>query len=157
MKYIIAKLLLSILLYCIFLSKTVGQPLNNEYYRAADSLFNVAAQCYYAEHLNNDDVRDLRVSSKGFVSISLSGKSHRCYKVEVVYSIYKDGELYQTHNKSWHWDLVEEKCYWYSDIAEKRKPGDPYRGMLTSVAYIDVTKESFAQRGFEILKKLRYE
>lgn len=153
-------ILLSALFCILFAFKTVGQPITNEHTDSvtiADSLFYEAARCYYAEHLKNYDVRDLQVSSKGFSSINRGDKKHRCYKVEVVYSIYESNQWVETHYKSWYWDLVEKKCYWYSDIRQKLKPGEPYRGMLTSVGYIDVTNDSFAQRGFKILKELQYE
>jgi hypothetical protein len=159
MKYIIPKLLLPILLCCVFSNKTVGQPFSNEYYseRVVDSLFYAAARCYYAEDLKNYDVRDLRASAKGFRSVSFGGKSHYCYRVEVVYSIYKDCKWNSTHYIGWYWDLGEKKCYWYSTESVAHKPGEPDLGMLTSAAYIDATTESFAQRGFEILKKLSHE
>lgn len=122
-----------------------------------DSLFDVAGRDYYAEHLNGQDVRDLVVSTKGFTTITFGGKTHHCYNVLVTYSIYQNNEWYQTHYKNWYWDLQEMKCYWYSDYSQKRKPGEPYRGMMTSVSYIDFSKESFAQKGFQILKRLQNE
>lgn len=155
------KFILSTLLFVLFCFtssfSTFAQSTNRDnkvVSEVADSLFDIAARNYYAKHLKGQDVRDLNVSTKGFITITFGGKSHRCYNVLVSYSIYQNKEWYQTHYKNWYWDLQETKCYWYSDYSQKRKPGEPYRGMMTSVSYIDFTKESFAQKGFQILKEI---
>lgn len=148
-------------LFCCTFSCTVFAQSTNRNNRIAsevvDSLFDIAARNYYAKHLKGQDIRDLSVSADGFKTITFGGKSHRCYNVLVSYSIYQNKEWFQTHYKNWYWDLQERKCYWYSDYSQKRKPGEPYRGMMTSVSYIDFTKESFAQKGFQILKRLQNE
>lgn len=116
-----------------------------------DSLFYAFAKAYYADRLRGEDCRNLKVSNQGYTTISFGNKSYRVYNVLVTYSIYKNKEWFQTHYKNWYWDLIERKCYWYSDYRQKREPGEPYRGMMTSVCYVDVTNDSFAQNGFKIL------
>lgn len=158
------KSILSTLLFVLFSFKfscTIFAQTNNRSNSVAsevvDSLFDIAARNYYAKHLKGQDIRDLSVSAKGFKTITFGRKSRRCYNVLVSYSIYQNKEWYQTHYKNWYWDLQEMKCYWYSDYNQKRKTGEPYHGMMTSVSYIDFTKESFAQKGFQILKILQNE
>ena len=148
MKYIILAFNLFILLSSC---NVLGQQNSQRNDAIRDSLFQTFAKTYYAEHLRDVDLRDLKVSTNGYTTISVGNKSHRVYKVLVTYSIYKNDEWFQTHYKKWYWDLKERKCYWYSDYSQKRKPGEPYQGLMTSACYIDVTNESFAQNGFKIL------
>lgn len=159
-KNLILRSLLFALFCCTFSCITFAQSTNKGNRVASevvDSLFDIAARNYYANRLKDQDVRDLSISSKGFKTITFGGKSHHCYNVLVSYSIYQNNEWYQTHYKNWYWDLQEMKCYWYSDYRQKREPGEPYRGMMTSVSYFDYTKDSFAQQGFQILKTLQNE
>lgn len=128
-----------------------GQRTSNASSSTTDSLFNDAARQYYVKKLHGEDVRELKASFNGNVTIEFGKRKHQVYNVTVIYSIYKNNEWCATHYKNWYWDLKERKCYWYSDIRVKQKAGEPYRGMLTSAVYLDATNSSFAQNGFKIL------
>lgn len=128
-----------------------GQRTSNASSSTTDSLFNDAARQYYVKKLHGEDVRELKASFNGNVTIEFGKRKHQVYNVTVIYSIYKNNEWCATHYKNWYLDLKERKCYWYSDIRVKQKAGEPYRGMLTSAVYLDATNSSFAQNGFKIL------
>lgn len=128
-----------------------GQRTSNASSSTTDSLFNDAARQYYVKKLHGEDVRELKASFNGNVTIEFGKRKHQVYNVTVIYSIYKNNEWCATHYENWYWDLKERKCYWYSDIRVKQKAGEPYRGMLTSAVYLDATNSSFAQNGFKIL------
>lgn len=128
-----------------------GQRTSKASSSTTDSLFNVAARQYYVKKLHGEDVRDLKVSFNGNVTIEFGERKHQVYNVSVIYSIYKNNTWCETHYKDWYWDLKERKSYWHSNIRVKQKAGEPYLGILTSACYLDVTNSSFAQDGFKIL------
>lgn len=145
-QFIIVCILFLLLPFNIWGQKTSKAPSS-----ITDSLLNVAARQYYKEKLHGEDVRGLKTSFNGNVAIEFGKRKHQVYNVTVTYSIFENNEWCATHYKNWYWDLKEKKCYWYSDIRVKQKACEPYRGMLTSAAYVDVTNSSFAQNGFKIL------
>lgn len=128
-----------------------GQRTSKASSSTTDSLFNDAARQYYVKKLHGEDVRGLKASFNGNVTIEFGKRKHQVYNVTVIYSKFENNEWCATHYKNWYWDLKERKCYWHSDIRVKQKAGEPYRGMLTSAVYLDATNSSFAQNGFKIL------
>lgn len=108
------------------------------------------AKAYYSEKLQGEDFRDLKVLIKGNTTISFGNRKHKVYRVEVSYSFYKNNKVISVNSRAWNWDLKERKCYCYLDEFLVQEPLIE-RKFLTSVVYLDVTNESFAQNGFMIL------
>ena len=93
-----------------------GQRTSNASSSTTDSLFNDAARQYYVKKLHGEDVRELKASFNGNVTIEFGKRKHQVYNVTVIYSIYKNNEWCATHYKNWYWDLKERKCYFLSAI-----------------------------------------
>ena len=62
-----------------------GQRTSKASSSTTDSLFNVAARQYYVKKLHGEDVRDLKVSFNGNVTIEFGERKHQVYNVSVIY------------------------------------------------------------------------
>lgn len=63
-----------------------GQRTSKASSSTTDSLFNDAARQYYVKKLHGEDVRGLKASFNGNVTIEFGKRKHQVYNVTVIYS-----------------------------------------------------------------------
>ena len=85
-RFIVVCMLLFLLPFNIW-----GQRTSKASSSTTDSLFNDAARQYYVKKLHGKDVRELKATFNGNVTIEFGKRKHQVYNVTVIYSVYKTG------------------------------------------------------------------
>ena len=106
-----------------------------------DSVFSSIVESEMKDYYNrknkdkDEDIRNFTIFNNGFCELTVSDEKHLCYNTEVSFSEYKNNEWLQTIYHTWYFDFFNHKVFFESIIREKRKPGEPYRGILTSTLF----------------------